>query len=232
MRKRLTGVSLAAFLTLGLTLGTVACGSGGGSNGSGDSGALDPSGATSSANAAGTVASPAATASGSASGPRSFAFPQGFTVQFQTPLPASGTQRAAMIGYENYVDSLWAAVSSQGSDTAYRQYMGGNALTFADNLIAEFKNGDDKLSGTVVYFDISVPQVFYGAGAVVQACVDASGLSMVNAETGKTAGTVFDSSYQHYQEQAATGKSAAGAWTVSHTENSPASSAGSSGVCI
>jgi hypothetical protein len=226
MRKTLTGVSVAVFLVLG----AVACGSGGGTGG--ESGVLDPSGVTSSANAAGTVASPAATTSGSASGLRSFPFPAGFQVQFQTPLPATGTQRAAMIGYENYVDSLWDAVASRGADTEYRQYMGGNALTFANSLISEFKNGDDKLSGTVVYFDTSVPQVFYGAGAVVQSCVDASGLNIVNAKTGKTTGTVFDSSYQHYQEQAAAAKSKAGSWTVSHTENFPVSSGGSAGDCI
>jgi hypothetical protein len=233
MRKTLSGASLAAFLAVG----AVACASGGGGNingggggnGGGGSGALDPAGATTSASAAGTAAPSAGAA---ASDPRSFTFPAGVQVQFQTPLPASGPQRAAMVGYENYVDSLWSAVSSQGSDTAYRQYTGGNALTFANGLIKEFKSGDYKLSGKVVYFDTSVPQVFYSDGAVVQSCVDASGLYMVNAETGKTAGTVFDSSYQHYQEQAAAGKSPAGYWTVSHTENSPASGGNSSGVCV
>jgi hypothetical protein len=229
VRKTLSGVSLAAVLLLG----GVACASGGGGSGGGDAGVLDPSGSTSSASAAGTVASPAATTGGAAtSGLRSFAFPAGVEVQFQTPLPASGTQRAAMIGYENYVDSLWYAVSSQGADTAYRQYMGGNALTFANSLISEFRTSDYKLSGTVVYFDISVPQVFYGASAVVESCVDASGLNMVNATTGKIAGTVFDSSYQHYQEQAAAAKSTAGYWTVSHTENFPASGGDSAGDCI
>jgi len=231
VRKTLSGASLAAFLLLG----AVACSSAGGSGG-GDSGALDPSGATPAASAGGIAASPVATTAGvagvAASGLRSFAFPAGVQVQFQTPIPASGPQRAAMIGYENYVDSLWYAVASRGSHTEYRQYMGGNALTFADKLIAEFKTGDYKLSGTVVYFDISVPQVFYGDGAVVQSCVDASGLHMVNAKTGKTAGTVFDPSYQHYQEQAADGKSKAGYWTVSHTENFSASSGASAGVCV
>jgi hypothetical protein len=62
--------------------------------------------------------------------------------------------------------------------------------------------------------------------------VDASGLNMVSAATGKVTGTVFDSSYQHYQEQVAVGKSPAGYWTVSHTENSPASSGGAAGDCI
>jgi hypothetical protein len=237
VRKTLSGASLAAFLMLG----AVAC-AGGGSSGGGDSGALDPSGATPAANAAGGAASPVAAnaagvpgvaaGTGAANGLRSFAFPAGVQVQFQTPLPASGPQRAAMIGYENYVDSLWYAVTSRGAHTQYRQYMNGNALTFANQLIHEFKTDDYRLGGTVVYFDISVPKVFYGDGAVVQSCVDASGLRMVSAKTGKTAGTVFDSSYQHYQEQAADGKSKSGSWTVSHTENFPASSGASAGVCV
>jgi hypothetical protein len=220
----LSGVTLTALLALG----AVACGGSSGVGGNAGNGVLDPSGAASPA----TADPAAATAPASASGLRAFDFPAGVRVQFQTPLPASGPQRAAVIGYENYVDSLWEAVSTWGSDRAYRQYVGGNALTFADQLIAEFKNGGYKLGGTVVYFDISVPQVFYSDGAVVQSCVDASGLYMVNAKTGKIAGTVFDSTYQHYQEQAAAGKSAAGYWTVSHTENSPASGGGSAGVCI
>jgi hypothetical protein len=137
-----------------------------------------------------------------------------------------------VIGYENYVDSLWYAVSSRGSNREYRQYMGGNALTFANSLIREFRTGDYTLSGTVVYYDLSVPHVYYGAGAVVQSCVDTSGLYMVNATTGTTGKLVFNSSYQHYQEQAADGKSAAGYWTVSHTENFSASSGDSAGECV
>lgn len=225
MRRTLSGVALSALLALG----AVGCAGSSGAGGSGGNGVLDPSGAASPPSAAPATA---ATGPASASGVRAFHFPAGVQVQFQTPLPASGPQRAAMIGYENYVDSLWEAVSTRGSVTAYRQYIGGNALTFADNLIAEFRAGDYKLSGKVVYFNTSVPQVFYSDGAVVQSCVDASGLYMVSAKTGKVAGTVFDSAYQHYQEQAAAGKSAAGYWTISHTQNTPASRGGSAGVCI
>ncbi|HEV3381405.1 MAG TPA: hypothetical protein VG142_10545 [Trebonia sp.] len=224
MRKALTGISLAVLLTLG----SAGCASGSGGSSGGSSGALDPAGASSS----GSDASPAADATQSAAGVQSFTFPSGVQVQFQTQLPASGPQRTAVIGYENYVDSMWAAVSTGGANTTYEKYIGGNALSFANSLISEFRNGDDKLSGTVVYFDISVPQTFYGESAVVQSCVDASGLNMVSAATGKVTGTVFDSSYQHYQEQVAVGKSPAGYWTVSHTENSPASSGGAAGDCI
>jgi len=230
MRKALTGVSLAALLALGAAAcSSGAGGSGGlGAGGTGANGALDPGGVTGSA---GTDATPAA-ATQSAPGLRSFTFPSGFQVQFQTTLPSSGAQRSAVIGYENYIDSMWAAVASRGGNTTYEKYIGGNALTFAKSLISEFQNNGDKLSGKVVYFNITVPQTFYGDGAVVDSCVDSSGLFMANATTGKSAGAVFDSSYQHYQEQAATAKSPAGYWTVSHTENYPASGGGAAGACI
>ncbi|HSZ41316.1 MAG TPA: hypothetical protein VK817_15280 [Trebonia sp.] len=227
----MTGVSLAALLALGAAAcSTSAGGSGGGSGGGGSNGVLDPGGVPASA---GTDATPAAAATTqSAPGLRSFTYPSGFQVQFQTSLPASGAQRSAVIGYENYIDSMWAAVATGGGNTTYEKYIGGNALTFAKSLISEFRNSGDKLSGKVVYFNISVPQTFYGDGAVVDSCVDSSGLYMANATTGKTAGTVFDSSYQHYQEQAATAKSPAGYWTVSHTDNYPASGGGAAGECI
>jgi hypothetical protein len=228
MRKALTGVSLAALLALGTAACSSGLGGGSGGSGGGSNGALDPAGVTGSA---GTDATPAAAAQ-SAPGLRSFTFPSGFQVQFQTTLPASGAQRSAVIGYENYVDSMWAAVATDGGNTTYEKYLGGNALTFAESLISEFRRSGDKLSGTIVYFNITVPQTFYGDGAVVDACVDSSGLDMANATTGKSAGTVFDPSYQHYQEQAATAKSAAGYWTVSHTENYPASGGGAAGECI
>ncbi|MGH3165464.1 MAG: hypothetical protein ACRDN0_06165 [Trebonia sp.] len=224
MRKALTGVSLAA-----LALGATACSGGSGGSGGGSNGALDPGGANSSA---GSDASPATAATQSASGLKSFTFPSGFQVQFQTSLPSGGAQRSAVIAYENYVDSMWAAVATDGGNTTYEKYLGGNALTFAKSLISEFRNDGDKLGGKVVYFNITVPQTFYGDGAVVDACVDSSGLNMVSAKTGKTTGTVFDSTYQHYQEQAATAKSPAGYWTVSHTQNVSASSGGSAGECI
>lgn len=228
MRKRLTGVSRAAFLAAFLALAAVACGSDGGN---GNNGALAPAGGATATAKAAASATPTASAA-AASGLASFPFPAGVQVEFQTPLPASGAQRAAMIGYENYVDSLWYGVSTLGSSTAYTQYDSGNVLTFAKGEINNFTSNGYKLKGKIVYYDITVPQVFYNAGAVVRSCVDASGLYRVDAKTGQTVGTVFSSSYSHYQEQVSTAKSAGGYWIVSSTGNTPASKGGSAGVCI
>jgi hypothetical protein len=226
MRNRFTVVCLAAFLALA----AVACSSRATSS-AGNNGALDPQGGptTTAPSVAGGGPSLAASAP---AGLRSFAFPANVRVEFHSPLPASGPRRAAMIGYENYIDSVWYAVYTRGSSTAYKQYVGGNALTFARSLVREFSSDGYRLRGTIVYYDISVPQVFYRAGAVVQSCVDASRLYRVKAKTGHIVGTIFSASYDHYQEQASAGKAAAGFWTVSHTENLPAANGGSAGVCI
>lgn len=225
MRNRFTAVCLAAFLALA----AVACSSGASSS-AGNNGALDPQGGPTTT--APSVSGSPTFAAAAPAGLRSFAFPANVRVEFHTPLPASGPRRAAMIGYENYIDSVWYAVYTRGSNTTYQQYVGGNALTFARSLVREFSSDGYRLRGTIVYYDISVPQVFYGAGAVVQSCVDASKFYRVKAATGRVAGTIFSPSYDHYQEQASAGKAAAGFWTVSHTENLPAANGGSAGVCV
>jgi hypothetical protein len=217
MRNTFTAISLAAFLALG----AVACSGGGSSNSyNGSLTVSPPDGPTTPA----TAARPSTTAAaGPAAGLVRFAFPPSLKVEFRSALPASGPQRAAMIGYENYVDSGWYAVYTHGASKTVSQYVFGNALTDFHALVTEL-NGY-RLSGTIVYSDISVPQVFNKAGAVVQACVDASGLYVANAKTGHHLETVFRSDFEHYQEQASAGKSAgASSWIVTHTVQSP-------GVC-
>jgi hypothetical protein len=164
-------------------------------------------------------------------GLRDFTFPASIKIEFQTPLPVSGPQRAAMIAYENYIESMWHAVYTHGADTTYKKYVFGNDLTFAHQEIREFTSGGYQLSGTITYFDMTVPNVYFGAGAVVDSCIDASQMAMVNDQTGKRAGTLFTGGFNHYQEQAATGKSSGGYWIVSHSDNYPSSDGGAAGVC-
>jgi hypothetical protein len=228
MRKTVTGVSLAAFLALG----AVACGSS--SSSSGNNGALDPSGGSSATPSATASASPAASASASASttaadGVQSFPFPTDVKVVFQTPLPASGPKRGAMIGYENYVDSVYYASQTQGKNTAYLKYVSGNVLTGSNRLINDFKSNDVTLHGTVYYYDMSVTQVFGSGGAVVQACVDSSGLHVLQSD-GKVGGQVF--STPRYLEQSSAGKTKAGYWMIGHTVSTSANSGGSAEMCI
>lgn len=164
-------------------------------------------------------------------GLRTFAFPADIKVVFQTPVPAAGPQRGAMIGYENYVDSMWYAVYTLGKNKMYQKYISGNALTFAKQIIAEFKAGGYTLRGTVVYSDISVPNVFNTTGAVVQSCLNASGLHMLNPSTGQSAGNILNSKFVNSQEQAAAGEKTNGTWWIVHTEFNPATSGGSAGMC-
>lgn len=173
----------------------------------------------------------AAQPAGNTPGLRSFAFPSTIQVQFQTPLPASGAQRAAVIGYENYIDSMWYAVYTHGANTAYTKYVFGNALNFAQAEIKAFASSGYQLKGTLVYYDTSVPQVYFGAGAVVDSCVDASQMNVVDEHTGAPVKPLFTGGYDNYQEQAAAGKSDAGYWVVSHTDNYPSTSGGAAGVC-
>jgi hypothetical protein len=161
-------------------------------------------------------------------GLQNFGFPSSIKIEFQTPLPASGPQRSAVIAYENYIDSMWHAVYTHGADTSYKKYVYGNALRFVQTEIRFFTTGNYQLRGTINYYNTTVPQVFYGAGAVVSSCVDASGMKIVKPGT---VGTLFPSSFFHFLEQSGTGKTHSGFWIVNHTETTPATSGGSAGGC-
>lgn len=215
MDKRLAGAIAAV-------LGLTACS--GGSTAS--SFAAGAPASTSTAPAPVPSSSPAAVA-----GLRSFAFPSDIQVTFGTTLPASEPQRSAMIAYENYVDSMWYAVYTLGKNKSYKSYISGNALTFAKQIIAEFKAGHYALRGTVRYTDMSVPSAYNGSGAVVEACVDVSGLHMVDRGTGQSAGNILNSKYTNSQEQAAAGKKRDGSWWIVHTDFNSAASGGTAGMC-
>lgn len=235
MRSRFTGVWLAAFLALAAT----ACGS------SASSGAGHKSSASSSASGNGALASagkttapssPAASAPATATVPagvRTFAFPASFQVEFRASLPASGPKRSAIIGYENYVYSMWYGIYTRGADTTYETYSGGNALSFTQSMIKDSQTGEKSVtpSGKIIYYDVSVPLV-YSTAATVQACVDASALNVVNVKTGQNEGNMFGSKYDHYQDQASVGKGFfGGPWAVSHTDSYAPSYGGSAKAC-
>ncbi|HZR49976.1 MAG TPA: hypothetical protein VFB06_10705 [Streptosporangiaceae bacterium] len=216
MDKRLAGVLAAAALAVS------AC-----SNGS-TATSFVPGGGASTSGSVPTAPSSTPTA---AAGLKAFTFPSSIKVEFQTPLPATEPERSAVIAYENYVDSMWYAVYTLGKNKAYQKYTSGNALSFAKQIIAEFKAGRYQLKGTVVYSDITVPNVFGTSGVVVSSCFNDSGLQMVNPGNGRPAGNIINSKYTHSQEQAAAGKQANGSWWIVHTDFYPAASGGSAGVC-
>lgn len=217
MDKRLAGVLVAAALAVS------AC-----SSGSSSTSFVPGGGASSSSGSASATPSSTPTA---VAGLKAFTFPSSIQVEFQTQLPPAGPQRSAVIAYENYVDSMWYAVYTLGKNKAYQKYLTGNALSFAKQIIAEFKAGHFQLKGTVVYSSISVPNVYGTAGVVIYSCFNDSSLQMVNPGNGKPAGNIINSKYTHSQEQAAAGKQSNGSWWIIHTDFYPAASGGSAGVC-
>jgi hypothetical protein len=98
-------------------------------------------------------------------------------------------------------------------------------------IIHEFRAGGYALRGTVIYSSMSVPNVYNGGGAVVQSCVNLSGLHMVNPRTGQPAGNILNSKFTFSQEQAAAGQKADGSWWIVHTDFYPAASGGTAGMC-
>lgn len=150
--------------------------------------------------------------------PGGFRFPAGVTVRFSADQPASPAARAIVSGYQDYVLALWAAVLSHGRDTAYQRLAAGNALAFVRREVSYFTSHHLRVSGTIRYSGVRVGTVYFGNGATVTACVDASAFR----GTGAAAGPVFPPRYAHYLEDVAEGRRATGTWFVAHTESYPA----------
>lgn len=159
-----------------------------------------------------TQASASPTASAPVAGLSTFAFPSDVKVVFQTPIPASGVAREATVAYENYIDAMWYGVYKTGAYTGYARYISGNALTFVKEEINWFASNSYHLSGTIVFSETSVPNV-YSRSAVVESCVNASGLYAVS-KSGKTIGTALPAKYDYYQEQATAGMKSGGSWLI------------------
>src|SRR5262249_41336301 len=107
--------------------------------------------------------------------PGGFRFPPGVAIGFSSPLPASATKRAIVTGYQDYVLSLWAGVLSHGGDAAYRRLASGNAQDFIRQEITFFAHRG--IQGSIRYSQTAVSAVYFGNGATVTSCVDASGFN-------------------------------------------------------
>ncbi|SRR5581483_3436869 len=149
--------------------------------------------------------------------PGGFRFPPGVAIEFSSPLPANADRRAIVTGYQDYVLSLWAGVLSHGSDAAYRRLASGNAQDFIRREITFFAHRG--IQGSIRYSQTTVSAVYFGNGATVTSCVDASGFNLTPAG----AGPVFPPKYAHYLEKVAEGRRPDGTWAVAHTESFPAS---------
>jgi hypothetical protein len=202
----------AAILAAGVLAVVAACG------GSGSAAVFRPSGTLSPVPTRAPLPVPAGPHLGG------FRFPVGVSIEFESPAPAEATRRAVISGYQGYVLSLWAAVLSHGTNTAYQQQDAGNAVGFVRHEAARYRLPGATVRGTIDYYGTRVAAIYFGTGADVLSCVDASAFHRVNARTGATMGPALPARLAHYLENVAEGRRPDGTWFVNRLAIYPASS--------
>jgi hypothetical protein len=203
--------SLAVLSAAGTLAGAVACGSG-------NAAVFQPAGAVSPA----PVQAPLPGSGGQRLG--SFRFPSDVSIDFTAPAPASAVQRAVIAGYQDYVLSLWAAVLTHGKNTTYLRHAGGNAVGFVRREAARYASAAVTVKGTISYTGTRISGVYFGTGADVLSCVDASAFHQVNAQTGATEGPALPARLTRYLENVAEGRNSDGTWSVTRLAIYPATS--------
>jgi len=201
----------AALLAAGILAGTVACGSG-------HAAVFHPVGAMSPAPLQAPLPAPGGQHLGS------FKFPSDVSIDFTVPPPASAVQRAVIGGYQDYVLSLWAAVLTHGKNITYLRHAGGNAAGFVRREAKRYASPGVTVKGTISYSNTKITGVYFGTGADVLSCVDASAFHQVNAQTGATEGPALPARLTRYLENVAEGRNSDGTWSVTRLAVYPATS--------
>jgi hypothetical protein len=201
----------AALLAAGILTGIAACGHG-------TAAAFHPAGSVASAPSQSALPAPGAQHLGS------FRFPSDVSIDFTSPPPADAAGRAVITGYQDYVLSLWAAVLTHGKNTAYRQRAGGDAAGFVRREAARYRSPGVTVKGTISYTSTRIAGIYFGTGADVLSCVDASAFHQVNARTGATIGPALPARLTRYLENVAEGRGSDGTWSVTRLAIYPASS--------
>ena len=153
-----------------------------------------------------------------------FTFPAGVSIDFTSPAPADPAQRASVAGYQDYVLAMWAGVVSHGRNTAYAGQAAGNALAFVRREVARYRSPGRTVRGTIRYFDTRITGTYFGNGASVISCVDASAFRDVSARTGATVGPASPGRPARYLETVSEGRRGDGTWFVNRSVTYPASS--------
>ena len=201
----------AALLAAGILVGTVACGSG-------NAAVFHPAGSLSSAPVQASLPGPGGQHQGS------FRFPSDVSIDFTAPAPADPVRRAVLAGYQDYVLSLWAAVLTHGKNTTYLRHAGGNAAGFVRHETARYASARVTVKGTISYTGTRIAGVYFGTGADVLSCVDASAFHQVNAQTGAAEGPALPARLTRYLENVAEGRNSDGTWSVTRLAIYPATS--------
>jgi hypothetical protein len=153
-----------------------------------------------------------------------FRLPAGVSIDFTSPAPADPSRRAIVVGYQDYVLSMWAGVLSHGANTGYTNQAEGNALTFVTREVARYSSPAQTVRGTIRYSGTKVTNVYFGTGASVVSCVDAAAFHAVNAQTGARLGPALPGRPVRYLEAVSEGRRSDGTWFVNRSVTYPASS--------
>jgi hypothetical protein len=153
-----------------------------------------------------------------------FTFPAGVSIDFTSPAPADPVRRAVVTGYQDYVLSMWAGVVTHGKNTAYTSHAAGDALTFVSHEVARYRGQARTVRGTIQYSATQVTGVYFGSGASVYSCVDASAFRDVNARTGARIGPALPARPPRYLEEVSEGRRDNGTWFVNHSVSYPVTS--------
>jgi hypothetical protein len=203
----------AAILAASVVAGVAGCGSGG-------AGVFHPAGSLS---AQPGQAAHAPTAAVQRFG--SFTFPAGVSIDFTSPAPADASQRAIVAGYQDYVLSMWAGVLTHGKNTAYSNQAGGDALSFVTREVARYRSPARTVRGTIRYSGTKVTNVYFGNGASLSSCVDATAFHDVNAQTGTKVGPALPARPVRFLETVSEGRRSDGTWFVNRSVTYPVSGA-------
>jgi hypothetical protein len=201
----------AALLAAGILTGVAACGNG-------SAAVFHPAGSLSSAPVRAPLPGPGAQHLGS------YRFPSDVLIDFTSPAPSDPARRAVIAGYQDYVLALWAAVLTHGKNTAYLQQAGGNAAGFVRRLMARYRAPGVTVKGTISYTGTRIAAIYFGTGADVLSCVDATAFHQVNAQTGATVGGALPARLTRYLENVAEGRNSDGTWSVTRLAIYPATS--------
>jgi len=201
----------ATLFAAGILTGIAACGNGGAA-------VFHPAGSVPSGPVRSPLPGPGAQHLGS------FRFPSDVSIDFTSPAPADAAGRAVIAGYQDYVLSLWAAVLTHGQNTGYLQRAAGNAAGFVRREAARYRSAGVTVKGTISYTGTKVVGIYFGTGADVLSCVDASAFAPGNARTGAAMGPALPARLTRYLENVSEGRGSGGTWSVTRLAIYPASS--------
>jgi hypothetical protein len=202
----------ATLLAVGVLIGVAACGDGSAT-------VFHPVGSIASQSP---QAVPSATMAAQRYG--GFRFPAGVSIDFTSPAPADPSRRAIVVGYQDYVLSMWAGVLSHGKSTGYTSQAEGNALTFVTREVTRYRSPAQTVRGTIRYSRTEVTNVYFSTGASVVSCVNATAFHAVNAHTGARLGPALPGRPVRYLEAVSEGRGSDGTWFVNRSVTYPASS--------